>query len=174
MPGTERVQSYTARHRKKFTFCYTSLCGRVGGGKEVCGMGGMACGSTMFIHNAVQIGGNTNTSSSLTLLRTQPGDTVVWLMTSLYSVRSSPSFISIHHTVYKHICCLLTGQFTDTNSLYSYSLHLDSQRPPSFTRTCTRKSKQSTTTSVDAQCTTSLKLPSLTHIFTVTHSFTQF
>ena len=24
-------------------------------------------------------------------------------------------------------------------SLYSYSLHLDSQRPPSFTRTCTRK-----------------------------------
>ena len=79
------------------------------------------------------------------------------LMTSLYSVRSSHSFISIHHTVYKHIYCLLTGQFADTNSLYSYSLHLDSQRPPSFTMTCTRKSKQSTTTSIDVQCTTSLQ-----------------
>ena len=27
----------------------------MGGGKEVCGMGGMACGSTMFIHDVVQI-----------------------------------------------------------------------------------------------------------------------
>ena len=44
-------------------------------------------------------------------------------------------------------------------SLYSYSLHFDSQRPPSFTRTCTRKSKQSTTTSINAHCSTSLAPP---------------
>ena len=71
-------------------------------------MGGMACGSTMKHHFVVvQIGTNTNTSSSPTILRTQPGDTVVWLTTSLYSVRSSPSFISIHHIVHQHIYSLL-------------------------------------------------------------------
>ena len=51
----------------------------------------------------VQIGTNTNTSSSLTLLRTQPSDTVIGVMTSLYSVRISSSFISIQHAVHKHI-----------------------------------------------------------------------
>ena len=76
----------------------------------------------------VQIGTNTNTSS-LTILRTQPSDTMIGLMTSLYSVRSSPSSQYI----------IQSTSTSTVFSLYSYSLHLDSQHPPSFTRTCTWK-----------------------------------
>ena len=94
---------------------------------------------------------------------TQPGDTVVWLMTSLYSVRLSPSFISIHHTVHKHIYSLLTALLQSTSWLTTSSqLHQDVHK----------KSKQLTTTSIHAHSRTS-KSP-LTHIFTdFTHPFTQ-
>ena len=78
----------------------------------------------------VQIGTNTNTSSSLTLLRTQPGDTVIgwWLLFIQFVVLLPSSQYIIQST-----------STSTVFSLYSYSLHLDSQRPPSFTRTCTRK-----------------------------------
>ena len=63
-------------------------------------------------HDVVQIGSNSTSSLILfTLAQPQPGDTVIWLMTSLYSVRISPSFIPIQHTVHKHIYSLLTCQF---------------------------------------------------------------
>ena len=72
-------------------------------------MGGMACGLTMFSHDVVhRLQQATTRLQALTLLRTQPSDTVIWMMTSVYSVRISPSFISIHHTVHKHIYSLLT------------------------------------------------------------------
>ena len=47
-------------------------------------------------HNVVQIGSNNKSSScSDTLGKPQPGDTVIWLMTSLYS------FFPLHlHTAY--------------------------------------------------------------------------
>ena len=85
----------------------------------------------------VQIGSaqRVNHTSSLilfTLAQAQPGDMVIWLMTSLYSVRISPSSPYSMQSI-------STSILTTVFSLYSYSLHLDSQHPPSFTRMCTKK-----------------------------------
>ena len=104
-------------------------------------MGGMACGSTMInIVCSADRYQHSNTRS-----HSDWGDDVSFIHV-VFLLPSSPYII----------------QSTSTStvfSLYSYSLHFDSQRPPSFTRTCTRKSKQSTTTSIHAHCSTSLAPP---------------
>ena len=100
-------------------------------------MGGMACGSTMIIHKCSA----DRYQHSNTRRHSDWADDVSFIHV-VFLLPSSPYII----------------QSTSTStvfSLYSYSLHLDSQRPPSFTRTCTRKSKQSTTTSIHAHCLTS-------------------
>ena len=111
------------------------------GGKEEVRMGGMACGSTMIIHKCSA----DRYQHSNTRWHSDWADDVSFIHV-VFLLPSSPYII----------------QSTSTSTVfsrYSYSLHLDSQRPPSFTRTCTRKSKQSTTTSIHAHCSTSLAPP---------------
>ena len=119
------------------------ICGRVekGVGGRVRKMGGMACGSTM-IHIVCSAD---RYQHSNTRWHSDWADDVSFIHV-VFLLPSSPYII----------------QSTSTStvfSLYSYSLHFDSQRPPSFTRTCTRKSKQSATTSIHAHCSTSLAPP---------------
>ena len=110
-------------------------------GRRVRKMGGMACGSTRI-----------NIACSAD--RYQHSNTR-WHSDWADNV----SFIHVVFLLPSSPCIIQSTSTSTVFSLCSYSLHLDSQRPPSFTRTCTRKSKQSTTTSIHAHCSTSLAPP---------------
>ena len=117
----------------------------MGGGKEVCGMGGMACGSTMFIHDVVQIDCNKQHiffmvwHSCLTTTRwhCDLADDV-----SLFS--SYFSFLHLHRSyspqAHLQSCHCIVAVYILTHNVL----------PASPGRA--HKSKQSTTTSIHAHC----------------------
>ena len=125
-------------------------------------MGGMACGSTLLNHSScsvVRLQQTTRLLQALTLFRNH-NPVTQWFgwWRLFYSFRISPSSLY-------NMQSTSTSTLTTVFSLYSYSLHLDSQRPPSFTRTCTRNvNNQQQTLSV-----LTARLPKLVSPFLLTY-----